>query len=61
MKLLNFFTVNKREKSKSNFANFFLYASEEEKKRVITDAARRANEDQRLLVENISKFDHKTT
>lgn len=50
MKLLNF--LLKREvkaKPSSRFSQFFLEASSKEKKKIITEAARRANEDQRKL------------
>ena len=39
----------KSEKKTDGFADFFRNASPEEKKRVFTEAARRANEDQREL------------
>lgn len=59
---MNLFKIfSKKKKQKSCFADFFLYASEKEKQRVFTDAAKRANEDQRLLVENLNKLKHKTT
>ena len=59
MKLPAFLTKNK-EKTGS-FAEFFLHASDKEKKRVFEDAARRANEDQRALVENVIKLRRKAT
>src|SRR3989339_867571 len=40
---------------------FFLHAPEKEKRRVFEDAARLANKDQRALVENINKLQHKTS
>lgn len=61
MKLLSIFSKNKQKKTTGSFADFFLHASEKEKKRVFEDAARRANEDQRLLVENLNKLQHKAT
>lgn len=61
MKIFNFFTKNKEKKQEGSFAEFFLYASDKEKKRVFTDAARRANEDQRSLVEHINELKQKTT
>lgn len=54
-------TANTVTRTKITFANFFLHASDEEKKRVFTDAARRANEDQRTLVESINKLERKAT
>lgn len=50
--MINFFRgifkgrSNDIAKKYSGFSDFFLNASEEEKKRVITEAARKANEDQ---------------
>lgn len=61
MKLPKFLTMTKTQKSKSTFADFFLHASEKEMKDVITEAAKRANEDQRSLVEQINRLEHKTT
>ena len=61
MKLFSFFTKNKEKKREGSFADFFLYASDKEKKRVFTDAARRANEDQRTIVESINIIEPKTT
>ena len=59
MKMLSFLTKNKEKKANGSFADFFLHASEEEKERVFTEAARRANEDQRALVERVNKLKHK--
>ena len=61
MKIFNFFTKNKAKKQEGSFADFFLHASDKEKKKIFTDAARRANEDQRSLVEHINEIQHKTT
>ena len=61
MKIFNFFIKTGEKKKIGNFADFFLHASEKEKKRVFEDAAKRANEDQCALVENISKLKHKAT
>ena len=61
MKLFNFFAKTKEKNKTGNFANFFLHASEKKKKRVFENAARQANEDQRILVENINELQQKTT
>ena len=61
MKLFNFLTKTKEKNKTGSFADFFLNASEKEKKQVFEDAARRANEDQRTLVENLNKLQHKVT
>ena len=57
MKLFNF--IFKREvkgKLSSKFSRFFLEAASKEKKKIITEAARRANEDQRkVFYDNTSK------
>jgi len=51
MKVLNIFTKNKIAKNSKNFADFFLHASNKDKKRVFKKAAKQANRDQRTLVE----------
>ena len=61
MKLFNFLTKTKEKNKTGSFADFFLNASEKEKKQVFEDAASRANEDQRTLVENLNKLQHKVT
>jgi hypothetical protein len=61
VKLLKLFNKDKQKNSQSSFADFFLHASENEMKEVITEAARRANEDQRSLIEKIKTLDHKAT
>lgn len=61
MSIFGFLTKTKEKKVVGSFADFFLHASEKEKKRVFEDAARKANEDQRALVENINKLQHKAT
>lgn len=60
-KFLSFLPKNKEKKKTNGFVDFFLHASEEEKKRVFEDAAKRANNDQRTLVENINKLQQKAT
>ena len=50
MKLFNFlFKKGDKAKSSNKFSRFFLETSSKEKKKVIMEAARRANEDQRKL------------
>ncbi|OGZ72242.1 MAG: hypothetical protein A2908_03820 [Candidatus Staskawiczbacteria bacterium RIFCSPLOWO2_01_FULL_38_12b] len=49
MKFLNFFTKNYTQKEQSIFSGFFLHASDEKKKKILNEAARRANEDQREI------------
>ncbi|OGH77494.1 MAG: hypothetical protein A2469_04055 [Candidatus Magasanikbacteria bacterium RIFOXYC2_FULL_40_16] len=61
MKLPKFLTIKKERKKTGSFAEFFLHAPEKEKRRVFEDAARLANKDQRALVENINKLQHKTS
>jgi hypothetical protein len=61
MKYLNIFKKQPKEEQNGSFANFFLYASEKEKMKVFKDAAKRSNEDQRKLVEDINKLKPKTT
>ena len=48
-KLKALFTPHKQEKK--NFSSFFRHASPEEQKRLMEDVARKANQDQRELVE----------
>lgn len=50
MKLSNTVKNNKGAKKSGSFSAFFLHASEIEKKKVFTEAAKRANEDQRALL-----------
>jgi hypothetical protein len=50
MKLLNLFKKPEQNKKTGKFAEFFLYAPEIEKKKVIRAAAQRANEEQRELI-----------
>ena len=54
MKLFNFlFKKGDKAKSSNKFSRFFLETSSKEKKKVIMEAARRANEDQiKLFYEN---------
>ncbi len=64
MILSNFLTKIKAtlvNQKNDSFAEFFLHAPEKEKKRIFEDAARRANDDQRVLVENINKLQRKAT
>ena len=50
MKLFNFiFKREAKAKPSSRFSQFFLEASNKEKKKIITEVARRANEDQRKV------------
>lgn len=50
MRLFNFlFKKEDKAKLSNKFSRFFLETSSKEKKKIITEAARRANEDQRKL------------
>ncbi|MEK7644621.1 MAG: hypothetical protein AAB390_04955 [Patescibacteria group bacterium] len=60
MKLPKFLTRNKQKNTANTFAGFFLNATEMEMKKVINEAARRANDDQRSLVEKINRLERKT-
>lgn len=51
MRFFNIFKKHEEVKRPGSFSDFFLHASDEEKRKVIEEAARRANEDQRRLVE----------
>ena len=54
-KIMNFFRKNEEKELEkyTGFADFFLHAPTEEKKKVITEAAKKANEDQfRILKES---------
>jgi len=58
MKLANLFKIslkNKDDRKTGGFSGFFRNASDEEKKRVLMEAARRANEEQRELVKKYSE------
>lgn len=52
MKLINFFKRNGKKTKSGRFSDFFLHATEKEKKDVLKEAARKANEDQRELFTN---------
>jgi hypothetical protein len=52
MKIASFLTKISRKRKEETFADFFLHASREEKKRVFTHAAKKANEDQRMLMKD---------
>ena len=49
----------KREEKK-DFSSFFNHASVEEKRKLMEDVARKANEDQRGLMERYERSNHKT-
>lgn len=50
MRLFNFlFKKEDKAKPSNKFSRFFLETSSKEKKKIITEVARRANEDQRKL------------
>ncbi len=53
MKILSIFKRTKTSETKRSFSDFFLHTSEQEKERVFIDAAQRANEDQRALLEQV--------
>lgn len=55
MKLSDFFKRLKTGKVKGSFSDFFLRTSDQEKRRVFIDAAHRANEDQRKLIERVQQ------
>ncbi len=61
MKLFNLFRKKEKIEESGSFSDFFLHASKEKQMRVFTEAARRANEDQRALVEQYNQMNHKTT
>lgn len=45
----------------TDFSRFFLYASDEEKKRLLEEVVRKANADQRAIIEEYNKRFAKTT
>jgi len=49
----------KREEKK-DFSSFFNRASEKEKQKLMEDVARKANEDQRSMLEQYERANHKT-
>jgi hypothetical protein len=49
----------KREEKK-DFSSFFSRASEKEKQKLMEDVARKANEDQRNMLEQYERANHKT-
>ncbi len=61
MKIFKFFSKLSKKRKIDSFADFFLYASEEEKKKVFIKAAQCANEEQRMLVNRVGTIQRKTT
>ncbi len=61
MNIFAIFTRNKEKKKQGGLSHFFLHASDKEKMRVFTDAAKQANKDQRNLVDKIDKIQRRTT
>jgi hypothetical protein len=49
-----------KRKEKKDFSSFFNHASVEEKRKLMEDVARKANEDQRGLMERYERSNHKT-
>lgn len=49
-----------KHEEKKDFSSFFNRASEEEKRKLMEDVARKANEDQRNLIERYERSNHKT-
>ncbi|MBU3925464.1 hypothetical protein KJ854_06080 [Patescibacteria group bacterium] len=47
MSLLNFFRKTKYKEKSGKFSDFFLHTSDNEKKEILREAARKANEEQR--------------
>jgi hypothetical protein len=61
MKIFEFLSKNREKKQKRSLSDFFLHAPKKEKIKIFTEAARRANEDQRKLVENANNLQQKAT
>lgn len=58
---LDFFNKTTAPKAQtSDFSTFFRHASSSEKKRVFTEVARKANEDQKRVIESVSTVDPAT-
>ena len=49
-----------KNEERKDFSLFFNRASEEEKSRLMEDVARKANEDQRNMIERYERTNHKT-
>jgi len=49
-----------KHEEKKDFSLFFNHASVEEKRKLMEDVARKANEDQRGLMERYERTNHKT-
>lgn len=54
MKSVNFLSLFGKKPEKRGFSEFFLYASDVEKKKVIRKAAMRANKDQKDLFDRVA-------
>ena len=61
MKLADIFKKRATKRHTDSFADFFLNASDKEKIEVFEKAAKKANEEQRDLIENVNKLQHKAT
>ena len=57
-KIKSYFCPKREEKK--DFSSFFNRASEEEKRKLMEDVARKANEDQRNLFERYERSNHKS-
>lgn len=53
-KLLTLFKKNKAKLKISNFSDFFLHASPQQQEKVILEAAKRANEEQREVFKKLT-------
>jgi hypothetical protein len=49
-----------KHEEKKDFSSFFSRASEKEKQKLMEDVARKANEDQRSMIERYERANHKT-
>lgn len=61
MKQLKKIKKQPAKEQNSSFADFFLNASDKEKIQVFEIAAKKANKEQRKLIENLNRLQHETT
>lgn len=59
MKLFKLLSLRKKKRAPKEVADFFLHASDKEKKRILMKAAKRSNADQRALIQNSHSLHHK--
>ena len=58
MSIFDYFPKIRQKTKSTGLSDFLLHASDKQKEKVFREAARRANEDQRKLIESLKKNAH---